>query len=269
MRVKTTRPASTRVISRSAGKQPKKQKPLDLPEDDNDYRPRGRKKRSKEQTKESDAKRREAFDEMESYADDLIASAESGDEEAVKSVFQKSFADIKKQMEKDGTAIEDTSVAYYRTCLALIHDLMPLAESNYRKTGKEGAAYVISTLINQARDLTNDLRLAEDVEGKLIVIKSLIHSSFVRIAELLLREKYAMHNTIDGITSNSTIRKAFRTELDSMIKSYAKGLKDFEMLLGKQVAAYLSGDPQYLSAGSERSTDEDAPKKKKRKRKNG
>ncbi len=269
MRVKTSRPASTRVVSRSAGKPTKKQKPLDLPEDDNDYRPRGRKKRSKDQTKESDAKRREAFDEMEGYADDLIASVEDGDEEKIKSVFQSSFASIKKQMESDGTAIEESSVAYYRTCLALIHDLMPLAEKNYRTTGKEGAAYVISTLINQARDLTNDLRLAEDVEGKLAVIRTLVHSSFVRIAELLLREKYNMHNTIDGITSNATIRKAFRKELDSMIMSYGTGLRDFEVILNKQVAAYLSGDPNYLAAGSTSYQEDTAPKKKRRKKKSG
>jgi hypothetical protein len=270
MRVKTARPASTRVVSRSAGKQPRKLKPLDLPEDDNDFRPRGRKKRSKDQTKESDAKRREAFDDREAFADDLLNSVDDEDDEGkIASVFQTSFASIKKQMEKEGLAIEDSSTAYYRTCLALIHDLMPLAEKNYRTTGKEGAAYVISTLINQARDLTNDLRLAEDVEGKLVVIRSLVHTSFVRIAELLLREKYAMHNTIDGITSNATIRKAFRKELDSMIMSYGKGLKDFEMLLGKQVGAYLSGDPQYLSAGSDREETEEPKKKRKGRKKSG
>lgn len=264
MRVKS-RPSSTRTVARNAGKQ-RKVAPIDLPEDEDDYRPRSRKPRSKEQTKESDAKRREAFEEAEEQANALLEDDAS--EKKVKSVFKRSFQDIKKKLESDGDIpIEETATAYYRTSLALIQDLMPIAEENYRKTGKEGAAYVINVLINQARDLNNDLKLAEDIEGRLSVIQTLVHSIFVRVAELLLREKYAMHNTIDGVTSNSTLRKALRKELDGMIMSYAKGLSSFENILNMQVRAYLSGDPNYLAAGSERT--EEPKKKKGRRKKNG
>lgn len=270
----SSRPVSTRTQSRSVGKaKAKEREPLYLPEDE-DERPRNRnkKKRSKEQNQKSSAGTREKFEDMEElegvasqFIEDMENAENPQKSKKLVSTFQRDFAKTLDEIKNsDDLRVDAASASYYRAALSMVMDLIPVAEDSYRKTQKEGANYALQALVNQGRDLMNDVKLSEDLEGRLFTIKSLIQNTFERVAGLMMNHKYELQRSIDGITSNPSLRRAMRSEADKMAVMYSKGLEECKIFLNLQLSMYLSGDPNYLNphAGNE---DEDAPKKKKRK----
>lgn len=270
------RPVSLRTSSRSVGKAAsakKSPKEISLPEDDDDFRPRSRgKKRSKEQTKERDAKTREKFEgELEEMAGELLeAMEEEGDSSKSKiSVFAKDFQKLRKTLSPENTElrIDEAASAGYRALLAMCFDLVGQAEKSYRQTGKEGSMYALQALVNQIRDLNNDVKLSEDIQGRLMTVEQLIRNAFIRMASFVLNEKYSMQRQIDALTTDGRLRKAFRKELDDGIKVIAHGMRDHQKLLNSQLALYLAGDPNYLNPQlGDAEENPDAPKKKKKRR---
>lgn len=259
---KSLRPETTR--SKSGRKGSSSKEPLNLPEDDDDVPvSRKKKKRSSKTVSNKDA--------VDGILD-LLEAEKDGGEPSDPFKFAKSkkdFDKLKDYLAPDNAEfnIDAASNIFLRSSASTIADLIPIAEATYRTTKKEFAAYALSSLVKQLNELIAELRVSGDVEGKLLTITQIIQSSFVRIAELLLREKFNLHKTIESVSNDPVVRKELRRELDVMIQSYGKGLSQQKDLLTQQLTMFISGNPNYMNpfAASE---EEEAPKKKKRK-KNG
>jgi len=267
------RPVNERVKSRDTGAQKhlnrvrSKRKPVDTDDEFEEPPKRRRKPRKKDQTKELDAVRRDAIEAMEAFED-----IEDGDgpvgpdvEAMVNSTFHKDFDKLRTMLSPDNVElrVDQAAPLLFRAALAMILDLLPIAEHKYRKSRQESAAYALTAMINQARDLTNDVRLSEDTEGRAVVLGQIINMNFVRIAELLLNEKYALQRKLEAVITDATVRRAFKAELDKMVLSYTKGLKDIQGLLTDQSRGYLLGDANYLNPSAPE------PAKKRKRKKSG
>ena len=186
-------------------------------------------------------------------------------EDIPESVFKKAFAELRKTLGTENTdiSVDIASSAFQRSSLLMLTDLVPLAEEAYRKTKKESAAYALTALLNQIREVNNDLRVVEDVESKALNLRKVIDSSFLGVAQLILQEKYELQNKINALTNDSRIRKAVRSEIDSMVNSMAEGLQQHSNLCSDRIRAYLLGQSDYMNPYKE----ETPIKKKKRRRK--
>lgn len=257
---------SAPTIKPSVGK--KRSAPPELPEDDNDWSPRRGKRRGGDDGKKKSAKAREKFEKMsiEEIGGELagMIEEEDGGEKQPPSTFSKHFAAVKSQLDKgEDVPIEVQSEAFFRATRAMAIDLMPIAEGSYRKTQKEGAMYALVALANKVGELQNDLRMSEDIDGKVATINSLLYSNVVRVANMLVQEKYTLQNSIDGIVRDTAQRKALRKEIDETIMSFIAAMEEHRKLLEMQVRAFLSGEPNYLNPMA--AAEEEARKVKKKK----
>lgn len=242
-----------------------------LPEDDDDFRSRKRSKRKSSPSDSSEVKKRERMsDSMEQLASEIIENADG--ESEVKSTFSTRFKGIQKRIEKgEDIPLETVAEQFFKATLDMAIDLLPIAERTYRKTQKEGAMYPLIGLVNKIGELMNDVKMSDDIAGKLVTVRALNHTAFVRVADLLLREKYNLQAAIDGLTTDTTMRKALRRQIDSTIISFGKGMYEHEKLLSQQLTMFLEGDPNYLnpSSGNDDLDNPEARKKKKKKKKTG
>jgi hypothetical protein len=184
----------------------------------------------------------------------LEAISEDDEEEEDESIFKQDFDKLRASLSPDNgdnLRIDQVSASFFRASLAMIMELMPIAEKAYRKTQKESAAYALTALMNQARDLTNDVRRSEDAEGQALQLKSVVDTTFKSVAQLLLQEKFALQTKVDAITNDPRVRKAIRAEMDATILSFTIGLREHSNLLSARIRSFLLGEANYMKPGEE------------------
>lgn len=257
--VRTSKPSSKPSIKSFSKPKSKKSDDLWLPEDEDEVKPKGRKKRSREQTKESDAFVRDSL-EVKEELEELLENSDS-----TTSRFKKDFASFTEDLRLDNPdfRIDKTSNAFHRSTYAMLMELIPIAEAAYRASKKESASYALIALTKQADEVQAALKLSDDLESRAAVIRGLIQTSFMGLANSLVNEKYDFHSSIDQLTSDARIRKGARHAMDDMVKKTAMAMDEFQKLLGAQVSMFLNGDPNYLNPFKE----SEEPKKKKKGRK--
>jgi type VI protein secretion system component VasK len=178
---------------------------------------------------------------------------ESGDDDATiqaLSTFRNDFTKLREQMNPDAHdsfRVENSSYLFYRANLGMIMDILPLAEEAYRSSKKESAAYAMAALINLGRDLHNDLKMNEDVDGKAVVMTTLITQGFMRVADLLLREQHELLKRITAIVIKPSLTRSIKAEINTSIVSIAKAMDSTSQLLGMQMSEYMRGNPNYLN----------------------
>ena len=184
---------------------------------------------------------------------EFVEALESdNDEDAIQalSTFRNDFTKLREQMNpdaQDSFRVENSSYLFYRANLGMIMDILPIAEETYRSSKKESAAYAMAALINLGRDLHNDLKMNEDVDGKAMVISSIITQGFMRVADLLLREQHDLLKRIAAIVIKSSLTRPIKTEINTSIVSVAKAMDSTSQLVGMQASEYLRGNPNYLN----------------------
>lgn len=193
-----------------------------------------------------------------------LKDAEEG-EDVPPAVFEKAFKELRKTLETNNAdiSLDQSTNAFLRSSLLMLTDLIPVAEASYRKTRQQSAAYALSTLVNQVRDINNDLRMVEDVESKALIMKRIVDTTMLGIAQMFLAEKFELQNRLNAYITNSGIRKAVRKDLDQMMRSASQGLQDQSNLLSDRIRAYLLGNPTYMNPNAQ----PEEPKKKKKGRK--
>lgn len=252
----------------------KKKKPTKRVEVDDTAKIKSKKREKSKTKKDVSGKKREKIQaKLEELADEVLDLEEDSEEkEELISSFEQDFSKLREMLspENEMLRIDQASALFYRASLAMIMDLMPIAEDTYRKSKKESAAYALNALLNQARDLNSDVKMNEDVNGQVLIMNTLIHTNFTRIADLMLRERHSFSTKIDTLISKPAVRKSIKSELDSTIKSFIKGTNSLQKLLTMQIEAYLQGDPNYINpnhSNSESTNLKVSGSKNKRKRK--
>lgn len=197
---------------------------------------------------------------------DKLKDVEEG-EEIQPSVFQDAFAELRRTLTTDNEEISlDLSTpAFLRASLLMLTDLIPIAEAAYRKSRQQSAAYALSTLVNQVRDINNDLKVSEDIESKALAMRRMVDSTFVSLAQLIMQEKFAFQERVNNATNDTRMRKVIRSEADTMLKSMGHALTEHSTLLSDRVRAYLMGNPNYMNPSMEEKVGRVKSKKVRRK----
>lgn len=268
---KSQRPVTIRVSNsgggrsaalKSKGPRPKKE-PFYLPEDE-DESPRSRIKGKKKKRGKDDFIEN-THEQMQAELQELLEK--EGSSKKPSSKFKKSFAKFQEKLDPNNPdfRIDQASTSFYRSALDMLVDLIPIAETNFRATGREGASYALVALVKQVEELQNAIRMNDDIEGRIQTLRSLVQGVFVRLAEMVINSKFEAHKAIDNVTNDPKKRKHLRKALDDMILAMAKPMEEYKELLQMQIALYMAGDPSYLNPEAAKQQNS-SPKKKKRKK---
>lgn len=260
----------SRAASRSKAGKPRQQNgrmasrskraPVDIENLPFEVTPPPKKKKKKKETFDTDYDRA-----IDTFKTRFEGALESDDTSELESVFLRDYGKIKKMLDPDNATfrIDQVTSSFFRASLSTILDLLPIAEIAYRKHQKESAAYALTALINQARDLTNDVKMGDDVDGQIMMMQQLVKQSYRGLLQLFLQEKYALQEKLMPLSTSPGVRRAMRDEVDAMVRSFGKAMTEYETLTADRISAFMAGDPNYMNP---RVQVDVKPVKKKRKR---
>lgn len=180
---------------------------------------------------------------------------EDGDELTdgkVKKVFERQFKQLREDLDASNAGnmnASHTSRMMTHAMLAMVVDLIPVAEKAYRNSQKEQAAYALNAMVNQARELSTDLKMMQDVEGQAEFIRNkLLGPVFMSLTQQILASIMALKNNVDtelGSKAPKTARR-LKKELDENLRALGDFLSQSNSKLGSDIERYLSGDPTLL-----------------------
>ena len=231
------------------------------------------KKKKKVKREKAEAKVKKNLEKLQGELGDLAKQPDLGEGdgeggEIILSTFSKDFEELRAKVSPDNDQLrpDQMSAQFSRAALSMILQLLPIAEHNYRLTKKDQAAYVISSLVNQARDLNNDVKMSEDLHGQAVEIARLTDATFTRVADLLLQERYALQTRLKAFIHPSK-KASVDKEIDALITSVSKACDGLKGILNLQVSGYIHGDPNYINpTATVQSSSPPPPKKTARKR---
>lgn len=200
---------------------------------------------------ENKQSRKKTLDDAQEVVEDYMDSAllEEGDPKKKSERFAKEFRRLRKQVGADNEHFnpEQVNNEMLRALLAMVVSLIPVAEANYRSSRKESAAYALNALINQAREVSTDLRMAKDYEGQASFIRDNILSPIFRaFTQNLLNEHQHLKNTIDTAISREKEARKIKAELDDVTRSLGKFLSETITKSFVDIDNYLQGNMQNL-----------------------
>lgn len=157
--------------------------------------------------------------------------------------FEKEFRKLRKKTSasNDNFNAESLNRLMLRAMLTMVLDVIPIAEEAYRKSKKESAAYALNSLLNQARELSLDLKLAKDVSGQAEFIQSKVLTPvFTSFTQLLIQEIFALKNTVDTEAQNK-VGKPIKAQIDKMARSLGKYQTEMIAKIGQDIESFLNG----------------------------
>lgn len=201
--------------------------------------------------------KKDTLDEAQEVVEDYMDSSllEDGDPKKKSERFAKEFRRLRKQVGADNEHFnpEQVNTEMLRALLAMVVSLVPVAEANYRASRKESAAYALNALINQAREVSTDLRMAKDYEGQAIFIRDNILTPIFRsFTQNLLNEHQHLKNTIDTAISREKEARKIKEELDNVTRSLGKFLSEIITKSFADIDNYLQGNMQNLMPSSKK-----------------
>lgn len=137
---------------------------------------------------------------------------------------------------------EKVAVSMQRACFGMVLSMIPVAQQAYAKSKRESAAYALNAFINQARELSTDLKINTEVDGQVENVIKILRSVFLQLGQSLLSEISTIKTRVDTEISESTRRRAVKKVVDDAALSYGKYLSETQDSLIQRVAAYMSGD---------------------------
>lgn len=137
---------------------------------------------------------------------------------------------------------EKVAVSMQRACFGMVLSMIPVAQQAYAKSKRESAAYALNAFINQARELSTDLKINSEVDGQVENVIKILRSVFLQLGQALLAEVSTIKTRVDTEISESTRRRAVKKVVDDAALSYGKYLSETQESVIQRLAAYMSGD---------------------------
>lgn len=212
-------------------------------------------KKAKEERTVSTKKRRDNLDleDLQEKQDELVTELMEMTEEEEGQVksdrFAKEFKKLRKKVgaSNDHFNAENTNAEMLRAMLTMMLDIIPLAEQTFRKSKKESSAYALNALVNQARELSTDLRMAKDVEGQAAFIKDMIINPIFKVfAQQLITQMLNVKNTVDTHVSNPKRARKVKEHVDKMGRELGKFLTESVVKMHSDIDNYLAGNMNQL-----------------------
>lgn len=209
------------------------------------------KKRTGKASKKLPAKVKSFFTEDEQKAiEDSVLSAV--DEVPSLTIFGEEFKKLVKRSGADAGKLETDAVtaSMYRATLAMILDLLPTAEAQYRLKNTENSAYALIALSNQAISVSNLLRGFTDLQDKAKHIEDIIViPSFMRMAQQLLAAATGVYAVFDSLQLKPDQRGKAREAVADMVKSFAVYLQHESTAVTSAVGEFM-GEGSQIAAGA-------------------
>lgn len=180
---------------------------------------------------------------------ELVGDEGQDDGQAKSDRFAREFKKLRKKVgaTNDHFNAESVNIEMLRAMLTMMLDIIPLAEQVFRKSKKESSAYALNALVNQARELSTDLRMSKDVEGQAAFIRDMIiNPVFKMFAQQLIAETINIKNSIDTNVDNRKHAKRVKQDVDDMARALGKYLTESVMKLYADIDNYLAGNMQQL-----------------------
>lgn len=177
--------------------------------------------------------------------------------EAEVSIFEEEMEAIREMVsaKSDDFNAEAANKMLLRSMLMTVLDIIPIAERAFRATSKENAAYAVNALINQAREISTDLKMAGDVENQSRFIKeSIIDPMYKAIAQNMLQELLSLKSVIDTELSNKPkTAKTIKRSVDSTLRTIGMFMTQSSEKISSDIESYLAGDMSAIgSSGKKR-----------------
>lgn len=150
-----------------------------------------------------------------------------------------------------------------RAILATTLDLIPRAEKNYRREGKEQQGYVYVALCNQAKELAIDLKMMSDTENQSrFISESILHPIFIALTQTMMQELMSVKTVVDTLVDDRRAGQKLKTRIDDGMRTMGEFMTGASIKTSANIQSYLGGDMSFLGAG-----EAGEPPKKKRRRK--
>jgi len=116
-----------------------------------------------------------------------------------KSIFKSDAFRIQEYLRENKT--DNAIQAAQKQLLKMMIELIPIAESNFRKYGNERGAYAINAIISQTRELMADIRAEKDSrEIAYKIVNEVVHPQFMLIAHNYVDNLYRLRKNIEVYT---------------------------------------------------------------------
>jgi hypothetical protein len=191
----------------------------------------------------------ELQEKQDELVNDLMEMTEEEEGQVKSDRFAKEFKKLRKKVGagNDHFNAENANTEMLRAMLTMMLDIIPLAEQTFRKSKKESSAYALNALVNQARELSTDLRMSKDVEGQALFIKDLIITPIFKVfAQQLISETLNVKNTVDTHVSNPKRARKVKEDVDKMARNLGKFLTESVTKMYADVDNYLAGNMDRL-----------------------
>lgn len=170
---------------------------------------------------------------------------EDAEEEDHVSLFEKAFGKLYGEASSPNADFrsDDATRNMNRASLALVLSLIPVAEVEYRRSQKQSNAYALNAFIDQARELTEDLRTMTDADNQAgFIAERVIRPLFLNLGQNLLTEVSNLKSTVDTEVSHRGEGKMVKQAIDAAALSMGKFFAEMQIGINKQVLSYLQGD---------------------------
>lgn len=153
------------------------------------------------------------------------------------SLFKTALKDIRKANKRHDYS-DQALIVVYKALLEMVLDLIPIAESNYRQFKVDRSAYALNTYINQAREITNDIRAIKDFSEQLELINRIVRKQFTQIVQQLVEETFLLKKElVDSLGAPS--RRIVENKIESLIKSHGKYMNESVKMIDAQLTSLL------------------------------
>lgn len=150
---------------------------------------------------------------------------------------------------KNNPTIHDMLIK--KALLSAALKMVPMAEKNYYRHKSESAGYVWAALVNQAKDLSSEIRNFTDLEGQADHIsREFVNQAFVLVTQQLLARTAAVKSTVDSSKNISTKdARAIKGSLDELVKELAVYMQVSSEGLHTRIKSYLTGEDITAAVG--------------------
>ena len=160
---------------------------------------------------------------------------------ALESLFKKRLKRIKKSsIENDYGEIYRIQV--YKALMDMVLDLIPVAEAKYRVGKEDKSMYALNVVINQSREIANDMRSVQDFEQQALQIIRIIRQNYSLIAENFVDEIHRSKIYIqEGLVPDEVRR--INLIIKEMTDTHARFLNETLKAMTSQVSEFLVEKP--------------------------
>jgi hypothetical protein len=169
--------------------------------------------------------------------------------------FQKEFKALRKQVGSKGRDYRSDVMAQsmLRAQLAMVLDLLPTAEKQYKMQRNEQAAYALLALVNSARDISSDIRNFTDFESQADYISStIVNPMLILCTQQMITMTEKVKTDLEALKMSSKDMKKAKESLDTSLRDMAKYMEMAGTASAEKIKKYLMGEAEGPSTGGKR-----------------